>query len=358
MRLYFKIFFIAALALGCAAKTLPTEPPLSVSPLQFGRGEARVPDQVVVITDASGTMYEHQTFPLAKALTRTFVAAMPESNARAVRGGGYDAGLIGFGGDDRIVAPLAPFDRSMLARTAESLEILGEIDGRGGRTPYHDVLAETRASLAGKNGVAALVIFSDGLPDDEGEALRFARALITTYPGSVCIHTVHTGDDPKGAAFLDRLSRLTGCGTSRSAESVRNVSAFMQFTRQVFTGEAPPPVRDACTGVIRLRGVEFEFNSAEITGVSAVVLDTAAEELVKCPNVNVRVEGHTDAIGSDAYNQALGLRRANSVARHLIAGGVRAGRITTRSYGESRPIATNDTDEGRALNRRVELHPE
>ena len=115
MRHYFRILFVAALALGCAAKTLPTEPPLSVSPLQFGRGEARVPDQVIAITDASGTMYQHQTFPLAKALTRTFVAAMPERDAPAVRRAGYDAGLIGFGGDDRIVAPLAPFDRSMLA---------------------------------------------------------------------------------------------------------------------------------------------------------------------------------------------------------------------------------------------------
>ena len=356
MRHYFKILFIAALALGCAAKMLPTEPPLSVSPLEIGRGEVRVPDQVIAITDASGTMYEHQTFPLAKALTRTFVAAMPERDAPSARGGGYDAGLIGFGGDERIVAPLAPFDRSMLASTAESLRILGEINGRGGRTPYHDVLAETRTALAGKDGVAALVIFSDGLPDDEALAIGAARSLVATYPGSVCIHTVQTGDDPNGAAFLDRLSKLAGCGSSRSAESVRNVSAFMQFTREVFTGEAPAP--DVCAGVIRLRGVEFEFDSASLTGTSAVVLDAAVEGLVKCPNKSVRVEGHTDAIGSDAYNQALGLRRANAVASHLIRGGVAAGRVTTRSFGESRPITTNDTDEGRALNRRVELHTE
>jgi OOP family OmpA-OmpF porin len=356
MRRYLGIFFITVLALGCAAKTLPTEPPLSVSPLQFDRGEARVPDQVIAITDSSGTMYEHQTFPLAKALTRTFVAAMPERDAPAVRRGGYDAGLIGFGGDDRIVAPLAPFDRSVLASTAESLRILGEIDGRGGRTPYRNVLAESRIALAGKGGVAALVIFSDGLPDDEAAAIRAARALIAAYPGSVCIHTVQTGDDPNGGAFLDRLSKLTGCGSSRSAESVRNVSAFMQFTREVFTGEVPVP--DACAGVIRLRGVEFEFDSAALTGASGVVLDAVVEELVKCPEIAVRVEGHTDAIGTEGYNQALGLRRANSVARHLIGGGVAERRLTTRSFGESRPIATNDTDEGRAVNRRVELHPE
>jgi OOP family OmpA-OmpF porin len=362
MRPYFKIFLTAVLAAGCTAKTLPTEPPISVSPLRLGSGEVRVTDQVVTITDASGTMYHHGTFPLAKALTRTFVAAMPDRDVPAARGGAYDAGSIGFGGDDRIVAPLAPFDRAALAGAAESLRVLGEIGGWGGRTPYHDVLAEARTALAGKRGIAALVIFSDGLPDDEAAAFRAARVLIVAYPGSVCIHTVQTGDDPNGAAFLDRLSKLTGCGSSRDAESVRSVSAFMQFTHDVFVGgraaPPPPPALDACGGVVRLRGVEFEFDSAELTGTSAVVLDAAAEELRKCANIAVRVEGHTDAIGAESYNQALGLRRANSVARHLIAGGIGAGRVTTRSYGESRPIAPNETDEGRSLNRRVELHPE
>jgi OOP family OmpA-OmpF porin len=358
MRRHLQIVLIAVLAAGCTAKTLPSEPPLSVSPLRLGGGEVRVTDQVIAITDASGTMYHHGTFPLAKSLTRTFVAAMPERDVPAARRGGYDAGSIGFGGDDRIVAPLAPFDRAALAQAAESLRILGEIGGWGGRTPYHDVLAEARTALAGKSGVAALVIFSDGLPDDEAAALRAARVLIAAYSGSVCIHTVQTGDDPDGAAFLGRLSKLTGCGSSRDAESVRSVNAFMQFTHDVFTGESTAPAPDACAGVVRLRGVEFEFDSAELTGVSSVVLDAAAEELRKCPNIAVRVEGHTDAIGAEAYNQALGLRRADSVARHLVGVGIAAGRVTTRSYGESRPIASNDTDEGRALNRRVELHPE
>jgi OOP family OmpA-OmpF porin len=360
MRRHIQIVLIALLAAGCTAKTLPSEPPLSVSPLRLGGGEVRTTDQVIAITDASGTMYHHGTFPLAKALTQTFVAAMPERDVRSARGGGYDAGSIGFGGDDRIAAPLAPFDRAALAQTADSLRILGEVGGWGGSTPYHDVLAESRSALAGKSGMAALVIFSDGLPDDEEAAIRAARVLIAAYSGSVCIHTVQTGDDPSGAAFLDRLSKLTGCGSSRDAESVQTVNAFMQFTRDVFTGErtAPAPTPDPCAGVVRLRGVEFEFDSAELTGVSSVVLDAGAEELRKCPNVAVRVEGHTDAIGAEVYNQALGLRRADAVARHLVGAGIAAGRVTARSYGESRPIASNDTDEGRALNRRVELYPE
>jgi OOP family OmpA-OmpF porin len=120
----------------------------------------------------------------------------------------------------------------------------------------------------------------------------------------------------------------------------------------------PEPAVDICAGVIRLRGVEFEFDSATLTAVSSVVLDTAVEGLQECPDVAVRVEGHTDSIGTEAYNQSLGLRRAESVKDYLVGGGVAAARITARSHGESNPVATNDTDEGRALNRRVELHAE
>jgi len=119
----------------------------------------------------------------------------------------------------------------------------------------------------------------------------------------------------------------------------------------------PEPVVDACSGVIRLRGVEFEFDSATLTPVSSVVLDAAVESLQECPDVAVGIEGHTDSVGPEAYNQSLGQRRADSVRGYLVSQGVPAARLTTRSYGETRPVASNDTDEGRALNRRVELHP-
>jgi len=358
MRLQVCFALIAALTLGCSAKQLPPESPLSVSPLQFQSGEVRVPDQVIVVTDASGTMYEHGTFPLAKALTQTFIAAMPNTNAPAANSGGYSAGLISFGGDERIGAGLSPFNRSSLASTASTYRLLGELGGFGGRTPYHSVLLEARGQLAGKSSNSAVVIFSDGIPDSEPHAMASAKALVAAYNGNVCIHTVQTGDDPAGAAFLDRLARLTGCGSARTAASVRDSGAFMQFVHQVFSGRGAAPKMDACSGVIRLRGVEFEFDSADLTGSSSVVLDVAVDSLKSCPNIPVRVEGHTDSIGSDDYNQRLGLRRAQAVRQYFVDRGLSAGRVSAKSFGESRPIASNDTDEGRALNRRVELHSE
>ena len=117
---------------------------------------------------------------------------------------------------------------------------------------------------------------------------------------------------------------------------------------------APAPAPDNC-GRIVLRGVNFAFDSAEVDGSSSVVLDAAADQLNECRNVSVMVEGNTDSVGTDAYNQGLSERRAESVRSHLVGRGVSASRLTAVGYGESRPIASNDTDEGRALNRRVEL---
>jgi outer membrane protein OmpA-like peptidoglycan-associated protein len=72
--------------------------------------------------------------------------------------------------------------------------------------------------------------------------------------------------------------------------------------------------------------------------------------------VSIKVIGHTDSKGSDAYNQALSERRASSVAAYLLSQGLEPGKLTSEGRGESEPVADNATEEGRAKNRRVELH--
>lgn len=350
---------IAALALACA-KPLPSEPPLPISPLSLAADEQRVTDQVVIVTDASGTMYARRTFPLAKALTQSFVAGMPDANVRSARPGPYEAGLVSFGGEERITHDLAAFDRAGLAETAASLRILGDIDGMGGTTPYRHVLPEIEAWLAGKSAQSALVIISDGLPDLPDRALAAGEALAASYGGTLCFHTVQTGDDPAGTEFLTALAALTPCGSHRMASSVRDPGAFTGLVRDVFVGraDAPPALPgDPCRDVMRLRGVEFDFDKSEIRPDAAVVLDAAAERLSECRDVNVRIEGHTDWIGTDAYNLGLSQRRADSVKRYFTGKGIAAGRLTTEGLGESRPITGNETREGRQRNRRVELHP-
>jgi OOP family OmpA-OmpF porin len=114
---------------------------------------------------------------------------------------------------------------------------------------------------------------------------------------------------------------------------------------------------DGCEveAVIELEGVYFDFDKATIKPEGKVVLNEAAALLQKHERVVVEVAGHTDSVGSDAYNQGLSERRANAVKQYLTEQGVTATRLTARGYGESQPVASNDTSEGRAENRRVEL---
>ncbi len=116
---------------------------------------------------------------------------------------------------------------------------------------------------------------------------------------------------------------------------------------------APKP--KAKPEIIRLEGVHFRTNSAELTPASTATLDRAVAALKKRPDIRVEVAAHTDSRGSAAYNLKLSERRAKSVMEYLISHGVDASRLTSRGYGESQPVASNATPEGRAMNRRVEL---
>ena len=99
----------------------------------------------------------------------------------------------------------------------------------------------------------------------------------------------------------------------------------------------------------------YLFDSARLTAAGESALDVVVSTMREHADMRVSCEGHTDSVGSDAYNEALGQRRADAVRDYLVAQGIDAGRISTTSYGESKPAADNSTPEGRAENRRVEI---
>ena len=102
-------------------------------------------------------------------------------------------------------------------------------------------------------------------------------------------------------------------------------------------------------------GLLFDFDSDVIKPTAAANLQELARSLNKFGNSNILIVGHTDAQGEDAYNMGLSQRRANSAAAYLRAQGVPANRVSTAGRGETEPVASNDTDSGRQLNRRVEV---
>jgi|UPI00036DE062 outer membrane protein OmpA-like peptidoglycan-associated protein len=118
----------------------------------------------------------------------------------------------------------------------------------------------------------------------------------------------------------------------------------------------PAPAPKPMPKAIALNGVQFETNSAALTAASLPILDHAVATLKENPSIRVEVAAHTDSRGRDAYNMKLSSKRANSVMQYLNEHGVDASRLQAKGYGETSPIADNNTEEGRAMNRRVELN--
>ena len=101
--------------------------------------------------------------------------------------------------------------------------------------------------------------------------------------------------------------------------------------------------------------VLFGFDRSDLSNTATNNLSKLVDVLKKYPDTNIEILGHTDNVGSATYNQTLSEKRAGSVASYLKNNGISSARVTTRGLGETDPVASNDTDDGRAANRRVEF---
>lgn len=193
----------------------------------------------------------------------------------------------------------------------------------------------------------AMMAFTGKVSDKKtGEGI----AATVSFPGSL-FGSVTT--DPATGVYQTRLA------AGPYAVKVDAEGYFAQ-TAAIVIEKEKPLVRDF--GLVKegmtitLKGVYFDFGKATLRPESRATLADAARILTENPTIRVEIEGHTDSIGSDASNLTLSDKRAWSVVEYLVQNhGISRDRLTARGYGKARPIATNDTDEGRALNRRVEF---
>jgi len=117
----------------------------------------------------------------------------------------------------------------------------------------------------------------------------------------------------------------------------------------------PPPPPEPVKEKVVLRGVNFDFDSARLQEDAQVILDQAVEILDRNPGREIVIEGHTDWTGPEEYNMQLSEQRARAVMDYMVENGIDTSRLSTVGYGETQPIAPNDTRDGRARNRRVEM---
>jgi outer membrane protein OmpA-like peptidoglycan-associated protein len=156
----------------------------------------------------------------------------------------------------------------------------------------------------------------------------------------------------------DRTEKIIGAGLGGIAGA--GIGAYMdKQERDLRAKTAGTDVRVTRQGDNLLlnmpSNVTFAYDSATVQPQFQATLDQVAQVLSQYNETYIDIYGHTDSTGSDAYNQQLSERRAESVAAYLESRGVQSARVGTRGFGETQPIAPNDTEEGRAANRRVEI---
>ncbi len=149
-------------------------------------------------------------------------------------------------------------------------------------------------------------------------------------------------------------------GAAAGAAIGAGVGKYMQNQedklRQQTAGTGVEVTRQGDDIILNMPGrVTFATDSAQITPAFYSTLDQVTATITEYQDTRVRVAGHTDSTGSDSYNQQLSERRAQAVASYLTGSGVANTRVTTVGYGETQPIASNETADGRQQNRRVEI---
>lgn len=204
---------------------------------------------------------------------------------------------------------------------------------------------------------------------------------ITLTALSFCVLSACTVSDPYTGEQKTRKSVKYGAagaivcgliGATRNSTSARNaaagcgaigagVGAYMDHQeselRQELQGTGVEVMRDGDQIQLNMpSSITFNTDEFRIKNSFYSSLDSVAQVLYKYKDTTLEVVGHTDSVGKDDYNQDLSYKRAYSVADYLTSQGVQGNRIQTQGYGETRPIADNNTSSGRAQNRRVEMY--
>jgi len=183
----------------------------------------------------------------------------------------------------------------------------------------------------------------------------------------LCIHIVSYADKEHGKDVVAQIRALKPCTVVGDPNAMSNEPGLKKFVRDVFYGvapeqaAAPAPARAmavapaATCESITLGNMNFAFDKFQIVPDMVPALEQALSVLKNSACSKFVVEGHTDSVGTVAYNQALSERRANSVARWLMEKGF-GGKLTVVGKGKLSPKFDNTTPDGRHLNRRVEIN--
>jgi len=198
----------------------------------------------------------------------------------------------------------------------------------------------------------------DNIKASLGAPSGFANAVV---PALGALSRLSTGT----LVVSDREVKLSGdafydAAAAQIRAGLKDFPQGWQFKADISVKPASAPVdgtvcQQLFSGLLAKGKIRFESGRATIDPDSAGLLDRLIETALRCPSANIEIAGHTDADGEDGFNQALSEKRAQAVTDFLVKAGLPAERFTAMGYGSTQPVASNDTDEGKAQNRRIDF---
>ena len=399
------LVMINALLFSCAAPQVQTTQPLfSPYTLEADQYEPKV-DNFMVILDKSSSMSWKYNGQKRLTIAKDFLSAMNQTIpdmklSGALRTFGHMASASG----KPTVLFYGPTEYSRKGFQGA----LNAAQRAIGRSPLAAAITAAGGDLKKSEGQIAVIIVSDG-EDMDTTPITAAKNMKAKFGDRLCIYTVLVGDDPAGETLMKQVAAAGSCGFSVRADGFKDSGDTGDFVKKVFLAEIAKPVDSDGDGVtddldrcpdtpkgvkvdakgcpldsdgdgvpdyldkcpntpkgatVDARGcwtyaavVMYDFDSAEIKSEAYPMLDEAVSILKKNPEIKVEIDGHTDNMGSASYNMNLSERRAKAVMDYLVEQGIEAERLSAKGLGLTQPIAGNDTEEGRAKNRRVELTP-
>jgi len=308
-------------------------------------------DNFLVLFDASNSMARQymknspeSRYEVAKNILKQKLGQLPNL--------GYNAGLYLFT-PYKEVYPMGPLDKDKFAQAIDSLPAEPK-----GPTFLPQGLRDIEPALQGLSGKTVVYIFSDGTYSQMGDFKQpedYTQALAEKY--NVCFYLIGSPQDNRAEKRLVDMSKANAC--SRVIPFERFIENPEYATGALYVVKSTDRIvttTDTKIVGLKVSNVQYAFDSAKIDMDYIDEVDDLGAFLQKNPTAYVLLEGYTDNTGSEEYNLQLSLKRAESVAAYLKDKYMIADeRIVMNYYGAANPVASNDTDEGRALNRRVEV---
>ena len=358
--------------------------------LQSGDYKKKV-DNFFVIQDASSSMsekwdntyaYDSAKLEYSKKLARCMNNTLPDN---------FDvkAGMRAFGAfDDEngLVYSMAQYSKAGIDNAITAINRTGNL------TPLARAIDNTSNDITGMRGKGAVILFSDGLNTVPADPVASAAAMKDKYGDDLCIYTVLIGNAPEGRILLEQIADAGKCGYATDLNAIATADGMNKFVTGVFLEKAPmkmtapapaPDIdsdgdgvldkfdkcpntpkgikvdKDGCPIPMQEKVaialyVQFDFDKATVKPEYYADIEKAANFLKAYPDTKVELDGHTCNIGTEEYNMKLGKRRADSVKAYLVDKfNISPSRLSTVSHGETKPVASNATEDERRKNRRV-----